>query len=99
MLKSSLCDYSNKYILVNGTNTITGNAGRPGGRTAAQTQTVRENSEGNRGVILKKFSPFSDCISEINNTQIDNAKDIDVVMLMYILIEYNNNYSNTAGSL
>ena len=30
-----------------------------------------------------------------NNTQIDNAKDINVVMLMYNLIEHSNNYLNT----
>ena len=40
-----------------------------------------------------------DCISEINNTQIDNAKYIDVVMPMYNLIEYSDNYSKTSGSL
>ena len=39
------------------------------------------------------------CLSEINNIQIDNAKDIDVVMLIYNLIEYSNNYSKTSGSL
>ena len=39
------------------------------------------------------------CKSEINNTEIDNAKDIDVVMPMYILIEYGDNYSKTSRSL
>ena len=34
-----------------------------------------------------------------NNIQIDNAKDIDIIMPMYNLIEYNNNYSKTSGSL
>ena len=43
-------------------------------------------------VVFKNCAPFTDCISEINNTQIDNAKDIDVVMPMYNLIEYTNNY-------
>ena len=38
-------------------------------------------------------------MSEINNTQIDNAKDIDVVMPMYNLIEYSDNYSKTSGNL
>ena len=42
---------------------------------------------------------FTDCIIEINHTQIDNAKDVDVVMPMYNLIEYSNNYSKTSGSL
>ena len=42
---------------------------------------------------------FTDSIIEINHTQIDNAKDVDVVMPMYNLIEYSNNYSKTSGSL
>ena len=37
--------------------------------------------------------PFTDCISKINNTQIDKAKDIDIVMPTYNLLEYGNNYS------
>ena len=36
---------------------------------------------------------FNNCKSEINNTEIDNAKDIDVVMAIYSLIEYIDNYS------
>ena len=43
--------------------------------------------------------PFTDCRSETNNTQIDNAKGIDVVTPMYNLIECNNNYSKTSGRL
>ena len=43
--------------------------------------------------------PFADCISNMNNSQIDNAKEIDVVMPMYHLIEYSDNYSETSGSL
>ena len=50
-------------------------------------------------VILKNCAPFIDCISEINNTQTDNAKDLDVVMSMYKLIEYSINYSEISGSL
>ena len=42
--------------------------------------------------------PFTDCISEINNMQIDNAKDLDVVMPMHKLIEYCDNYSKTSGT-
>ena len=41
----------------------------------------------------------TDYISEINNTQTDNVKHIDVIMPMYNLIEYNDNYSKTSGSL
>ena len=49
-------------------------------------------------VIFKNCAPFTNCISEINNTQIDNAKDIDIVMPMYNLIEYSDNYAKTTGS-
>ena len=50
-------------------------------------------------VVFKNCASFTDCISEINNTEIDNAKYIDVIMLMYNLIEYSDNYSKTSGSL
>ena len=53
----------------------------------------------NKTVIFKNCAPFTDCISKINNAQVDNAKDIDIVMLMYNLIEYSDNYSKTSGSL
>ena len=48
---------------------------------------------------MKNCTPFTDCISEINNKGIDHAKDIDVVMLMYTLIEYGDNYLKTPRSL
>ena len=50
-------------------------------------------------VIFKNCAPFTNCISEINNTQVDNAKDINIVMPMYNLIEYSDNYAKTSGSL
>ena len=84
MLKSSLCDYSDAYILVK--------------RTISVTNTAAANNI-NKKVIFKNCAPFTNCISEINNTQIDNAKDIDIVMPMYNLIEYSDNYVKTAGSL
>ena len=67
MLRSSLCDYSDAYILISGTITIT----RAGNDDAA-----RRSDERNKGVIFKNCTPFTDCISEISNTQIDNAKYI-----------------------
>ena len=90
MLKSSLCDYSGAYILVKGTITIVG---------AGADAAAREADEKEKGVIFKNFEPFINYISEINNTQVDNAKDIDIVMPMYNLIEYSDNYSKTSGSL
>ena len=88
MLKSSLCDYSDAYILVKGTITVN--------NTAAQGAAANNT---NKKVIIKNCAPFTNCISEINNTQIDNAKDIDIVMPMYNLIEYSDNYAKTTGSL
>ena len=90
MLKSSLCDYSDAYILVKGKITIAG---------AGADAAARQADERNKGVIFKNCAPFIKCISEINNTQIDNAKDIDIVMPMYNLIEYSDNYAKAIGSL
>ena len=90
MLKSSICDYSDGYILVKVKITITG----PGDDAAAIQADERD-----KGVAFKNCAPFTVCISEINNTQIDNCKDIDIVMSMYNLIEYSDNYAKTSGSL
>ena len=84
MLRSSLCDYSDAYILVKGNITVN--------NTAAANNT-------NKKVIFKNCAPFTNCISKINNTQIDNAEYIDIVMPMYNLIQYSDNYSKTSGSL
>ena len=43
-------------------------------------------------VVFKNCAPFTNCINELNKTQIDNLKDVDVVMSMYNLIDYSNNY-------
>ena len=53
----------------------------------------------NKEITFKNRAPFTECISNANNTQIDHAKDIDVVMSMYNFIEYSNNCSKTSGSL
>ena len=76
ILKSGLCDYSNTYILVKGTITIEGE-----GADAA----ARQADERDKGVIFKICAPFTNCISEINNTQVGNAKGMDIVMPMYII--------------
>ena len=88
MLKSSLCDYRDAYILVKGTIAINNMA-------AADADANNTNKK----VIFKNCAPFTNCISEINKTQVDNAKDVDIVMPMYNLIEYSNNYSKISGSL
>ena len=52
-----------------------------------------------KGVIFKKCAPFTDWISDINNNQVDNVKDLNGVMPMYNLIQHSNNSSTTSGSL
>ena len=88
MLKSSLCDDNDVYIHVKGNITVNNDADA---RAAA-------NNIGKK-VIFKNCAPFTSCISKINNEQIDNAECIDIVMPMYNLIEYSDNYSKTSGSL
>ena len=83
MLKSSLCDYSDAYILVQGRITITG---------AGAGDVARQADERNESVIFKNCAPFANSKSEINNTEIDNMKNICIVMPMYNLIEYSKNY-------
>ena len=88
MLRSSLCDYSDAYTLVKGNTSVNNNA-------AADVDANSINIK----VIFKSCAPFINCISKINNTQIDNAEYSDIVMPMYNLIEHSDNYSKTFGSL
>ena len=88
MLKSSLCDYSDAYILVKG--------------TIAANNTAAADADANninKKVIFKNRAPFTNYISEINNTQADSAKEIDIAVPMYVLLEYSDSYSKTSGSL
>ena len=73
VLKSSLCNYSDTYLLVKG-NIIVNNK---------ETAAVPNNRD--KKVIFKNCAPCTDHISEINNIQVDNAKYVDIVMLMAIL--------------
>ena len=88
MIKSNLCDYSDKSIqakrIIEVANTEA--AGAPVNKT-------------NKKVTFKNSAQFTNYISEINNTQVDDAQDIDTVMPMYKLIEYSDIYSKTSGSL
>ena len=81
MLRPTLCDYSDAYILVKGNITVNNTAGA--GAAANNT---------NKKVIFKNCAPFTNCISKINNPQIDNAEYIDIVMPMYNLKQYSDNY-------
>ena len=82
MLKSSLCDYSDAYILLK--------------RSLTVPNTAAAGAAGNnddKKVIFKNCAPFTDCLSKINNTQVHNAKDVDAITSKYNLIEYSNNYT------
>ena len=81
ILKFSLCDYSDAYILVEGTITV-----------ADTSDSGASTKNTSKKVMFKNCAPFTNCISEINNTKVDNAKYIDIVMPMYNLIEYCDNY-------
>ena len=78
------------YILVKGRIATTG---------AGDDAAARRDDERNKSVILKKCASFINCKSKINDTEISNAKDIDIVMPIYILIEYSHNYPKPPESL
>ena len=86
MLWSSLCDYSDAYILVRGTIIV-------------PKETDAAPNKVNKKVVLKNCVPFTNCTSRINNTQVDDASDLDVVIPMYNLIECSDNYSKTSEIL
>ena len=86
MLRSSLCDYSDAYILVKGTITVV--------NTTARDQPTNGS---NKKEIFKNFAPFTNFISNITNMQVDDVYGIDVVMPMYNLIEYSASYPKTSG--
>ena len=83
MLRSNLWDYADTYILLKVTITITG---------TGDDDAAKQLEEKNEGIIFKNCAPFTKCISRINNTDIDNAQDIDIEMPMYNLIGYSDNY-------
>ena len=72
VIRSSLCDYSDAYILVKGTITVP--------NTAAAGEAINNT---NKKVVFKNCAPFTSCITKINIRQVDYAEDIDIVMPMY----------------
>ena len=91
-LESSLCDYSDAYILVTGNITVT--------RTIAGDPVQRKQPlNAATQVVFKNCAPFKDCRTEINDTFVDYADFINITMPMYNLTEYSDNYSDTSGSL
>ena len=89
-IESSLCDYSDAYILVTG-NLIVER------RIAADTADIALSAI--TQVAFKNCKPFEKCRTEINETFIDETDFVNIIMLMYNLIEYSDNYSDTSGSL
>ena len=83
MLRSDLRKFSDAYIVVKGTITVT----------------EPDNAKRNKATAFKNNAPFINCISKINGVNIDNAEDLHVVMPMYNLLEYSKNYKKTTGSL
>ena len=83
MLRSNLCNYSDAYTVVKEEITVTNS----------------NNNAYAKKLAFKDNAPLVSCISKINNTLIDNAEDLDIVMPMYNLIEYNKNYRKTTESL
>ena len=86
-----MCDYSKAYILVKGNISVN--------NTAATAAAAAAENNTNKKVIFKNCASSTNCISKLNNTQIDNAEYIDIVIPMYNITEYSDNYSKTSGSL
>ena len=82
MLRSDICDDSDAYVIMK------------------RRISVRDTNDPNRinKLTFKNNVPFRSCISKINNTFVENAEDLDIIMSMYNLLEYNDNYSMTSGS-
>ena len=76
MFRSDLCDFSDAYIVVKGTVTVTDT----------------DDAKRNKGAAFKKNVPFINCISKINGVPTDNAEDLDVVMPMYNFLQYSKSY-------
>ena len=84
MLRSDFCDYSDTYIAV---------------KIRITVRDTNDASRLSKNVIFKNNAPLRSCISKINNTFIEIAQDLHIVMPMYNLLEYSDNYSMTSGSL
>ena len=84
VLKPNLCDYAEVYILVDGT-----------------IRAVAANAAGAAAVRLafKNCAPFTKCNLEINDDHVDTAENLDIVMPMYNLIEYSDNYQDSSATL
>ena len=85
MIRSNLCDYTDAYLRVKGN--ITGQ------------NTGIATAPDNKKVTFKNCTLFINCISEINNAQVDDAHDVDIIMSMYKLIEYSDTCLKISGNI
>ena len=81
MLRSSIWTSSDSYILLSTTITV------------LNTTAAGVAANNRKNITTKNWALFTNSVREINNTQIDNPKDIDIVMPIYHLIEYSDNFS------
>ena len=84
MLRSDLCNYSDAYVWVKGTITVTN---------------PNNNANFDRRLTPKNNAPFISCVSKINGELVENAEDLDIVIPMYNLLDHSKNYEKTSGSL
>ena len=89
-LKSNLCDYSDAYILVVGNIAV---------KKRNNTDSDNIDITAATQVVFKNCAPFKKCRTEINETFVDDAEDINITMFMYNLIEYSDSYSDASESL
>ena len=67
MLRSDLCDYSDAYVWVKETITVTN---------------PNNNANFDRRLTLKNNAPFISCVSKINGELVENAEDLDILILI-----------------
>ena len=100
MLRLDLCDFNDAYIVVKGNITVVKKIFTADGfealnntaDNATATNYANNNAFGKKKLVFKNNAPFINCISKSNSKKIDNAEDLDVVKLMYNLLEYSKNY-------
>ena len=90
-IESSLCDYSDAYILVTGNIAVTKTIAAGGRNPVRRKQPLTAATQ----VVFKNCTPFEKCFTETNGTIVDEASFFNITMPMYNLIKYSDNYSGT----
>ena len=97
-IESSICDYSDAYILVTGNITVSRTIAAPNGSHAGTEIQIKQSLIAATQVVFKNCAPFEKYSTEIDGTLADEANFINITMPMYNLIQYSDNYSDTSGS-